>query len=44
MIRLMLALLAMLGLAAPLAAQDDGRLIEYERVPATGLPNQRLTI
>ncbi|UYV17119.1 alpha/beta hydrolase [Porphyrobacter sp. ULC335] len=44
MIRLMLALLAMLAFAAPLAAQDVGRLIEYERVPAAGLPDQRLTI
>lgn len=44
MARWLAALLALLGLAAPLAAQDRGRLIEYERVPAAGLPDQRLTI
>ena len=44
MFRLIAAMLALLGLAAPLAAQEQGRLIEYERVPAAGLPDQRLTI
>ncbi len=44
MLRLLAALLALLGLAGPLAAQETGRLIEYERVPAAGLPDQRLTI
>ncbi|RNJ62177.1 MAG: hypothetical protein EDM03_11935 [Porphyrobacter sp. IPPAS B-1204] len=44
MLRLLAALLALLGLAAPLTAQDGGRLIEYERVPVAGLPDQRLTI
>jgi enterochelin esterase-like enzyme len=44
MFRLLAALLALLGLAAPLAAQGSGRLIEYERVPAADLPDQRLTI
>ncbi|MFN3864467.1 MAG: alpha/beta hydrolase [Erythrobacter sp.] len=39
---LLLALLACL--AVPLKAQDKGRLLEYERVPAAGLPDQRLTI
>ncbi|MEE4316823.1 MAG: alpha/beta hydrolase-fold protein [Erythrobacter sp.] len=41
-ITLLLAVLACL--AAPLHAQDAGRLIEYERVPAAGLPDQRLTV
>jgi enterochelin esterase-like enzyme len=37
--------MAMLAvIAAPLGAQETGRLIEYERVPAAGLPDQRLTI
>jgi enterochelin esterase-like enzyme len=44
MIRLLAALLALLGFAAPLAAQERGRLIEYERVAAAGLPDQRMTI
>ncbi|AUX69202.1 hypothetical protein CHX26_06555 [Porphyrobacter sp. HT-58-2] len=44
MFRLIAAVLALLGLAAPLAAEEQGRLIEYERVPAAGLPDQRLTI
>lgn len=44
MFRLIAAVLALLGLAAPLAAQEQGRLIEYERIPAAGLPDQRLTI
>ncbi len=44
MFRMLAALLALLGLAAPLAAQDAGRLIEYERVPAADIPDQRLTI
>lgn len=46
---LMMGLMAGLALAAgPLAAQaaagEGGRLIEYERVPAAGLPDQRLSI
>jgi len=44
MFRILAALLALIGLAAPLAAQDRGRLIEYERIAAAGLPDQRLTI
>lgn len=44
MIRLLLALLALVGLATPLAAEDQGRLLEYEHVSAAGLPEQRLTI
>lgn len=48
MIRTLLALLALIGLAAPLAAEplpgQGGRLIEYEKVAAAGLPEQRLTI
>lgn len=48
MIRIIAVLLALIGLGAPLAAQaptpEAGRLIEYERVPAAGLPDQRLTI
>lgn len=43
--RLLAMLLMMLGLlAAPLRAEETGRFIEYERVPAAGLPDQRLTI
>ena len=44
MVRLLAALLALLGLAAPLMAQDGGQRIEYERIAAAGLPDQRLTI
>ncbi|WP_086733734.1 alpha/beta hydrolase [Erythrobacter colymbi] len=45
MFRLLAALLALLGLAAPLAAQSDtGRFLEYERIAAEGLPDQRLSI
>lgn len=44
MFRLFAALLALLGMAAPLAAQGPGRLLEYDRVAAQGLPEQRLTI
>lgn len=44
MFRLLAALLALLGLAAPVIAQDDGRLLEYEGIAAAGLPDQRLTI
>jgi enterochelin esterase-like enzyme len=44
MFRLFAALLALIGFAVPLAAGERGRLIEYERVPASGLPDQRLTI
>jgi predicted alpha/beta superfamily hydrolase len=42
--RLLAALTAMIGFAMPLAAADEGRLIEYERVAAEGLPEQRLSI
>lgn len=45
MFRLLAALFALLGLAAPLSAQSDtGRLLEYERIAAEGLPDQRLSI
>jgi len=44
MFRLLAALAALIGLAMPLAAEDTGRLIEYERVAAEGLPDQRLSI
>ncbi len=44
MIRMMLGLLALFGLAAPLAAKDEGRLVELEHVSATGLPEQRITV
>lgn len=45
MFRLLAALFALLGLAAPLAAQSDtGRFLEYERIAAEGLPDQRLSI
>lgn len=44
MFRLFAALLALLGLAAPLAAEDTGRFIEYQNVAAEGLPDQRLSI
>jgi predicted alpha/beta superfamily hydrolase len=45
MYRLFAALLALLGLAGPLAAQPDtGRFLEYERIVAEGLPDQRLSI
>jgi predicted alpha/beta superfamily hydrolase len=41
----LMALLALLGLVAtPARAGDTGRLIEYEKVAAAGLPVQRLTI
>ncbi|GEN98385.1 esterase [Novosphingobium sediminis] len=43
--RILMALVALLGLiAVPARAEDAGRLIEYERVEAAGLPPQRLTI
>ena len=43
--RFIIMLLAVLAcLAAPLRAEETGRLIEYEQVPAAGLPDQRLTI
>ncbi|MBI1403369.1 MAG: hypothetical protein GC147_09155 [Porphyrobacter sp.] len=47
--RLLALLTVLLALfAAPLAAEDaaadGGRFLEYERVPAAGLPDQRLTI
>lgn len=45
MARLLTLLMAVLVLAAsPVMAQDTGRMIEYERVPAAGLPDQRLSI
>jgi enterochelin esterase-like enzyme len=44
MFRLFAALLALMGLATPLAAEDTGRLLEYERVAAAGLPDQRISI
>ncbi|NBB23690.1 hypothetical protein GVM20_00945 [Porphyrobacter sp. SLTP] len=44
MLRLIAAVLALLGLTAPVLAQEQGRLIEYERIAAQGLPDQRLTI
>ena len=43
--RLLAVLMALLALvSSPLAAQQSGRLLEYERVSAAGLPYQRLTI
>lgn len=42
MLRWIMLLLAVL--AAPLNAQEAGRLIEYERIAADGLPDQRLSI
>ena len=45
MFRLLAALFALLGLAAPLSAQtDQGRFLEYARIAAEGLPDQRLSI
>jgi predicted alpha/beta superfamily hydrolase len=44
MFRILAALLALLGLAGPLAAQGASRLLEYEGVAAAGLPDQRLSI
>ena len=44
MFRLLAALAALIGFAMPLAAEDTGRFIEYERVAAEGLPDQRLSI
>ena len=44
MFRLIAALLALLGLATPLAAQEEGRFVEYRDVAAQGLPDQRLSI
>ena len=44
MFRLLAALAALIGFAMPLTAEDTGRFIEYERVAAEGLPDQRLTI
>ncbi|MBA4045753.1 MAG: hypothetical protein C0471_15255 [Erythrobacter sp.] len=44
MFRLFAALLALIGFAVPLAAEDTGRLVELENVSATGLPEQRITI
>ncbi|MFM5886155.1 MAG: alpha/beta hydrolase [Novosphingobium sp.] len=44
--RVLAALCALLLAAVPAfaAARDSGRLLEYEQVPAAGLPVQRLTI
>ena len=43
--RLLAVLMALLALVtSPLAAQESGRLLEYERVSAAGLPDQRLTM
>jgi len=44
MIRLLCALLALIGCTAPLAAEDSGTTLEYEHVSAAGLPEQRLSI
>ena len=44
MFRLLAALAALIGFAMPLAAEATGRLVEYERVAAEGLPDQRLSI
>jgi len=44
MFRLLAALAALIGFAMPLAAEDTGRFVEYERVAAEGLPEQRLSI
>jgi enterochelin esterase-like enzyme len=44
MVRYLALLLGLLALSTQLRAEDTGRLIEYERVPAAGLPDQRLTI
>lgn len=44
MFRLFAALLALIGFAAPLAAQEQGRFVEYRNVAAEGLPDQRLSI
>ena len=38
------SVLLLVGLCAPMHAQDAGRVIEYERVAAAGLPDQRLSI
>lgn len=42
--RLLAALLALVLAAPALAAADQGRLVEIERMAAAGLPDQRLTI
>ncbi|WP_379922333.1 alpha/beta hydrolase [Erythrobacter sp. R86502] len=44
MFRWLMTFLALWGWTAPLAVQDEGRLIGYERIAAAGLPDQRLTI
>jgi enterochelin esterase-like enzyme len=44
MFRLLAALAVLIGFALPLAAEETGRFIEYERVPAEALPDQRLSI
>lgn len=43
-VRLWLALLALLVGAPAAAAPDQGRFVEIERIAAAGLPDQRLTI
>ncbi len=40
----LLALIAALLAAPALALADEGRFLEYEKVAAAGLPDQRLTI
>ncbi len=44
MFRLLAALAALIGFAMPLAAEDRGRFVEYQKVAAEGLPDQRLSI
>lgn len=44
MFRLLAAFFALIGFAAPVAAQEQGRFIEYQNVSAAGLPDQRLSI
>ena len=46
MVRLLLALAMLIGLAAPAQAApaDRGRLLQFEHVSAPGLPEQRLTV
>lgn len=44
MFRLLAVLAALIGLAMPLAAEDRGRFLEYQKVAAEGLPDQRLSI
>jgi enterochelin esterase-like enzyme len=44
MVRLLAALMVLLGLTAPLMANDSGRRVELENIIAAGLPEQRITI